>query len=196
MAARAFGFATVVLSMAVLLQLVIHAHGAVHKVGDSAGWTTIGSPDYKKWSATKSFQVGDIVRKSQFPSISHSTFDPDFEYNPQFHNVMRVTHAMYRACNASSPLATYTTGNDSVAITTRGHHYFICGVNGHCQSGQKVDINVFRSSSTAPAPSSMAAPTLPSSQSPGPSANSASSCFTFMAITQAMAISLALAILS
>ncbi|CAN1807705.1 unnamed protein product [Linum perenne] len=181
MAARALGFATMVLSMAVLLQQVIHAHGAVHKVGDSAGWTTIGSPDYKQWSATKSFQVGDIVH---------------FEYNPQFHNVMRVTHAMYRACNASSPLATYTTGNDSVTITTRGHHYFICGVNGHCQSGQKVDINVFRSSSPAPAPSSMAAPTLPSSQSPGPSANSASSCFTFMAITQAMAISLALAILS
>ncbi|CAN1280290.1 unnamed protein product [Linum perenne] len=69
MAARAFGFATVVLSMAVLLQLVIHAHGAVHKVGDSAGWTTIGSPDYKKWSATKSFQVGDIVRFRVQPSV-------------------------------------------------------------------------------------------------------------------------------
>ena len=38
-------------------------HAAVHKVGDSAGWTTIGNFDYKKWSATKTFQVQDIIRK-------------------------------------------------------------------------------------------------------------------------------------
>ncbi|CAN0856688.1 unnamed protein product [Linum grandiflorum] len=176
MAAGAYGLATL-FSIAVLLQQVIHAHGAVHKVGDSAGWTTIGSPDYKQWAATKSFQVGDIVQ---------------FEYSPQFHNVMRVTHAMYRACNASSPLTTYTTGNDSVSITTRGHHYFICGVNGHCQSGQKVDINVLRSSSPASAPSSS---TLPSAQSPAHNANSASSS-TFMALTQEAAIPLAITILA
>ncbi|KAJ6430032.1 hypothetical protein OIU84_021445 [Salix udensis] len=60
-----------------------------------------------------------------------------FEYNAQFHNVMRVTHAMYKACNTSAPLATYTTGNDSITIKTRGHHFFFCGVPGHCQAGQK-----------------------------------------------------------
>ncbi|KAK8275974.1 hypothetical protein V6Z12_D10G169800 [Gossypium hirsutum] len=32
---------------------------------------------------------------------------------------MRVTHSMYRACNTSSPLATYTTDNDSIKITTK-----------------------------------------------------------------------------
>ena len=65
---------------------------------------------------------------------------------------MRVTHPMYKACNVSAPLATYTTGNDSIKITTKGHHYFFCGVPGHCQAGQKVDINVLRTSETAPTP--------------------------------------------
>lgn len=103
--------------------------GAVYKVGDSAGWTTIGNVDYKKWAATKTFNVGDVIV---------------FEYNPQFHNVMQVTHAGYRACNSSSPIATHTTGNDSITITTRRHHFFLCGVPGHCQAGQKVDINAHR----------------------------------------------------
>ena len=40
------------------------SHAAVHKVGDSAGWTIIGNIDYKKWAATKNFQVGDTISKS------------------------------------------------------------------------------------------------------------------------------------
>ncbi|CAN0886997.1 unnamed protein product [Linum grandiflorum] len=160
------------MAVLVLLQLVIQSHGASHKVGDSVGWTILGSPDYKQWASTKSFQLGDIVH---------------FEYNPQFHNVMKVTHAMYRACNASAPLQTYTTGNDSITITTRGHHYFICGVVGHCQSGQKVDINVLRiTDPSAAAPALAVSPTLPSVHSPAPSATSASSSSFFF--TPPMAI--------
>lgn len=105
---------------------------------------------------------------------------PVFEYNPQFHNVMRVTHAMYRACNTSAPLATFTTGNDSITITTKGHHFFFCGVPGHCQSGQKVDINVLRTTTDqmAPTPSAAAlAPPLsvPATKAPGPSSSEAGS---------------------
>ncbi|KAH6821194.1 Cupredoxin superfamily protein [Perilla frutescens var. hirtella] len=117
--------------------------GSIHKVGDSAGWTTIANVDYYHWALTKSFQLGDVIV---------------FEYNPQFHNVMRVTHAEYKACNASSPISTYTTGNDSITIDTRGHHFFICGVPGHCQAGQKVDINVPRAPSVAPSESGSASP--------------------------------------
>lgn len=40
------------------------SNSAVHKVGDSAGWTIIGNIDYKKWAATKNFQVGDTISKS------------------------------------------------------------------------------------------------------------------------------------
>ncbi|XWS54001.1 hypothetical protein CRYUN_Cryun10bG0050200 [Craigia yunnanensis] len=143
--------------MAALLQL---CNAAVYKVGDSAGWTTIGNIDYKQWAATKTFQVGDIIL---------------FEYDAQFHNVMRVTHPMYKACNVSAPLATYTTGNDSINITTKGHHYFFCGVPGHCQAGQKVDINVLRTSETSPAqaPFGLTPPSVPSVGVPAPSPSNA-----------------------
>lgn len=101
---------------------------------------------------------------------------PEFNYNPQFHNVMRVTHAMYKACNASLPLESYTTGNDSITITARRHHFFICGVPGHCQGGQKVDINVPRNSALdiAPTPSALVSPPSDSTtKTPAPSSNAA-----------------------
>ncbi|KAL2922601.1 Mavicyanin [Bienertia sinuspersici] len=99
-----------------------------------------------------------------------------FQYNPQFHNVMQVNHAAYKACNASSPMATHTTGNDTITITRHGHYFFLCGVPGHCQAGQKVDIRVPRvntTSSMAPTPSvseSASSPVNPvaSAMSPGP----------------------------
>lgn len=121
--------------LCLIWSLIEQSSGAVYKVGDSAGWTTIGNIDYNHWALPKTFQLGDIIV---------------FEYNPQFHNVMRVTHAEYKACNASIPISTHTTGNDSITIDTRGHHLFICGVPGHCQAGQKVDINVPRPPSLAP----------------------------------------------
>ena len=37
------------------------AHAVVYKVGDAAGWTTIGNVDYKHWAATKTFHVGDVI---------------------------------------------------------------------------------------------------------------------------------------
>ncbi|KAG5061678.1 hypothetical protein AAZX31_01G224200 [Glycine max] len=135
------------------------SHAAVHKVGDSAGWTIIGNIDYKKWAATKNFQVGDTII---------------FEYNAKFHNVMRVTHAMYKSCNASSPLTTMSTGNDTIKITNYGHHFFLCGIPGHCQAGQKVDINVVKvSAAAAPSPTSAMASPVPPANVPAPSPNNA-----------------------
>ncbi|TXG63655.1 hypothetical protein EZV62_010649 [Acer yangbiense] len=100
---------------------------AVHKVGDSAGWTTIGNVDYKKWVSTVNFHVGDIIT---------------FEYNNQFHNVKQVTHQDFQSCNATSSMAVYTTGSDSITLKGPGHYYFLCGFPGHCQAGQKIAIVV------------------------------------------------------
>lgn len=136
--------------------------GEVYQVGDSAGWTIIGNVDYNAWASNKTFQVGDTIL---------------FNYNPKFHNVMQVTHDEYKSCNATSPTATYTTGNDSITITTRGHHWFLCGTPGHCQAGQKVDINVRKAPApVAPPPSVSPAPT-PAPMAPAP-APSAASTFT------------------
>ncbi|KAL8139565.1 hypothetical protein V2J09_005586 [Rumex salicifolius] len=119
--------------------LISPCKGEVYKVGDSDGWTTIGHVDYRRWASTKIFRIGDVVV---------------FNYIPQFHNVMQVNHVAYKACNASFPISTHTSGNDSITINSHGHHFFLCGVPGHCQNGQKLDINVLSSfTPLAPSPS-------------------------------------------
>lgn len=55
-------------AVAVLMAMaVVHvSNAAVYKVGESAGWTTMGNVDYKQWAITKTFQVGDVIRKFFF----------------------------------------------------------------------------------------------------------------------------------
>ncbi|KAB2062006.1 hypothetical protein ES319_A10G124800v1 [Gossypium barbadense] len=58
MAAKRIVAQALLILMPALLRLSL---AAVYKVGDSAGWTTIGNIDYKQWAATKTFQVGDVI---------------------------------------------------------------------------------------------------------------------------------------
>lgn len=37
--------------------------GDVYNVGDSDGWTSVSDVDYKHWSDTKQFHVGDTISK-------------------------------------------------------------------------------------------------------------------------------------
>jgi hypothetical protein len=98
-----------------------------------------------------------------------------FTYNKQFHDVLAVSKADYKNCDASKPTATWSTGNDSVVLNTTGHHYFLCGFTGHCAAGQKVDIRV-ASSSAAPSGSPTAAPSpTPSGSKPSGGATAAPS---------------------
>ncbi|KAJ4710377.1 mavicyanin-like [Melia azedarach] len=120
-------FAKKVVALWVMTSLFGFSFCAVHKVGDSAGWTLIGNVDYNKWSSSNNFHVGDTIV---------------FEYNNQFHNVKQVTHQDFQSCNATSAIAVYTTGSDSIALKTPGHYYFLCGFPGHCEAGQKLDIMV------------------------------------------------------
>ncbi|KAL3626255.1 hypothetical protein CASFOL_029804 [Castilleja foliolosa] len=140
----------------VLFQVSIN--GEVYKVGDDAGWTRtiIGNVNYTDWANNKTFQLGDVIV---------------FEYNPEFHNVVQVTPGEYRSCEVSSPIATYTSGNDSIAIKTEGHHFYVCGVPDHCEAGQKVDINVL----AAPSPVAISPPgaTAPPSKVPARPRNDA-----------------------
>ncbi|KAJ1691702.1 hypothetical protein LUZ63_015857 [Rhynchospora breviuscula] len=132
-----------VVALVVLLGLVGPSTGAVYKVGDSAGWTIMGNVNYGSWASNKKFHAGDVAM---------------FIYNKNFHNVLEVSKADYQSCNAASPIATYATGNDSVLLKTAGPHYFLCGIPGHCASGQKVEINVQKASSAAPSMAPVEAP--------------------------------------
>ncbi|KAM0921720.1 hypothetical protein ACQ4PT_006663 [Festuca glaucescens] len=71
-------------------------------------------------------------------------------YSRAAHNVVEVSKADYDACSASSPIASFQTGNDIVPLAAAGSRYFICGVPGHCDAGMKVW--VLHGSTGAPSP--------------------------------------------
>ncbi|OMO72146.1 Plastocyanin-like protein [Corchorus capsularis] len=124
--------------------------GAVHKVGDSSGWT-IGDIDYANWASARTFHVGDSLV---------------FEYNGAFHDVVEVSHDDFQSCKGTSAIATYTSGSDSVTLQRPGHYYFLCGVPGHCQVGQKLHILVQPASSIAPTASPTPTPSVLASSPP------------------------------
>ncbi|KAJ3705437.1 hypothetical protein LUZ61_009142 [Rhynchospora tenuis] len=146
MAARA-------LVLLLFLGLTSFCTATVLKVGDDKGWTIMGNVNYSAWASSKKFKIGDVIL---------------FEYNKNFHNVMLVTKNDYKSCNATNPIATYKSGNDSITITRSGHNFYICGVPGHCAIGQKVDIRVEKtkrasSPRSAPVPESSTSSPSPSS---------------------------------
>lgn len=99
-----------------------------------------------------------------------------FKYNKAMHDVRQVSHEDFQSCKAKAPIEEYTTGMDSITLKMAGHHYFLCGIPGHCQVGQKVEINVLPGASSpgeSPAPSpndnGSPAPSPSHTESPAPS---------------------------
>ncbi|KAL1190633.1 Mavicyanin [Cardamine amara subsp. amara] len=141
-------------SLLILVALFgVSVGGTVHKVGDSNGWTMMGV-DYKTWASSRTFQVGDSLV---------------FAYYKDFHDVTEVTHNDFQLCNSSKPLTRYQTGFDTVTLTKPGLYNFICGVPGHCDLGQKVQIHVLPTSLgpvAAPVPGPVRSPRSSSSPSP------------------------------
>ncbi|XVE71469.1 hypothetical protein DITRI_Ditri10aG0153100 [Diplodiscus trichospermus] len=123
-------------------------------VGDGLGWVVPpGSTAYSTWAANKNFRVGDTLV---------------FNFQNGAHDVARVTKANFDACNANNPLLLLSTGPANVTLNETGDHYFLCGIPGHCNAGQKLAINVSAAaSSPAPQPSTPAP--QPSSPAPQPS---------------------------
>ncbi|XP_018479850.1 mavicyanin-like [Raphanus sativus] len=150
------------LMIIVALFFGVGVQGAVHKIGDSSGWTMMGV-DYQAWASSRTFQVGDSLI---------------FEYNNELHDVTEVTPHDFELCYSSNPLARYQTGSDTVTLTKPGFQHFICGVPGHCDIGQKLDILVFPASLgpvAAPIPGPVRSPRSSMSPSPSPLADSSPS---------------------
>ncbi|KAH9794337.1 Phytocyanin domain-containing protein [Citrus sinensis] len=133
-----------ILAFLLMATLVGVSLGAVHKVGDSAGWTTLGNIDYNQWASSKNFHVGDTIQ---------------------------VTFQDFQSCNGASPIATFTSGSDSITLKRPGHYYFLCGVPGHCEAGQTIDIMV-TPACLRPSASPLSAPNYSSSPSSSGSAYS------------------------
>ncbi|KAI9093615.1 hypothetical protein K1719_027064 [Acacia pycnantha] len=118
-------------------------------VGDEKGWT-LGF-DYQTWAANKVFRVGDKLI---------------FKYATGVHNVFKVNGTDFINCTVPAESQGLTTGEDVIVLETAGRKWYLCGVGGHCQSGQKLFINVLPSEIESPSgPISAPAP-APWSSSP------------------------------
>ena len=62
-----------------------------------------------------------------------------FNYNPSIHKVVVVDKGGYDGCTTPSGAKVFQTGKDQIQLT-KGDNYFICNVNGHCQSGMKIAV--------------------------------------------------------
>ncbi|KAM0921722.1 hypothetical protein ACQ4PT_006665 [Festuca glaucescens] len=102
------------------------ALGASYTVGAPRGLCDTQT-NYAQWASNMKFLTGDQVL---------------FRYSRAAHNVVEVSKADYDACSASSPIASFQTGNDIVPLAAAGSRYFICGVPGHCDAGMKVRIDI------------------------------------------------------
>ncbi|CAO2176560.1 unnamed protein product [Urochloa humidicola] len=138
------------------------AQGASYTVGAPAGSWDLRT-NYTSWASTTNFRVGDQLV---------------FKYSRAAHNVLEVNKVDHDSCSSSSPLATFTTGDDAIPLPAGGvTRYFICGVPGHCDAGMKLAVRVQAAApnAAAPPPAPMAAapraaarPPTTSSPSPAP----------------------------
>ena len=64
----------------------------------------------------------------------------DFKYEKD--SVMMVTEEEYKQCVSPKPLFYENNGDSVVKLDRAGLFYFISGVSGHCQKGQRMIIKV------------------------------------------------------
>ena len=132
--------------------LVGMASAATYNVGEPGGAWDL-TTNYTNWVAQKRFHPGDQIV---------------FKYSAQRHDVVEVNKAGYDSCSTSTSIATHTTGNDVIPLTSTGTRYFICGFPGHCTTtgtgNMKIQIDVVQAdSSSAPAPVATTTPPSPPS---------------------------------
>ncbi|RCV08146.1 hypothetical protein SETIT_1G302600v2 [Setaria italica] len=153
-------FAVFAISCALLAASVAALPPAVFNVGDERGWAVPsgnGTETYNHWAKRNHFQVGDIL---------------SFKYAND--SVLLVSHDDYKQCSTETPLSRFTSGDTKFRLDGTGPFYFVSGVPGHCEAGQRMIARVRAPSSLTGAPA--AAPGMPptamGSGTPTPAASS------------------------
>ncbi|KAI3841777.1 hypothetical protein MKW92_000461 [Papaver armeniacum] len=126
----------------------VSSMAATYDVGDDSGWTIMGGVNYNEWASSKTFHAGDTLRK--FLLFSFSTMN----------HVLQQLH--------SPPKRQGTTLFQSWGMMITSISSVVSP--GHCEMGQKVDIQVAAQipaisppSATPPPPSKSSASYLLSS---------------------------------
>ncbi|KAJ6340145.1 NTEPC [Salix viminalis] len=111
-------------------------------VGGEDGWTIPkkDSQMYIEWASKNRFKVDDTVQ---------------FKYNKD--SVLVVTEEEYQKCRSAHPLFFSNDGDSVFKLDRPGLFYFISGVAGHCERGQKMIIKVLELE-TPPPPANATTP--------------------------------------
>ncbi|KAJ4867504.1 early nodulin-like protein 5 [Raphanus sativus] len=121
------------------------------EVGGEDGWVVPNSNKshgdmFNQWASHNRFKVGDTIR---------------FKYKKD--SVLVVSEDEYKQCKATKPQL-YSNNQDTVFKLDRpGLFYFISGVSGHCEKGQKMIIKVMETESSPDSPPPSSPSSLPGS---------------------------------
>lgn len=87
-----------------------------------------------------------------------------WKYDAQKGSVLQVAKDAYVDCNTTNPIAEYKDGNTKVELDRSGPFYFISGVKGNCEKGEKLVVVVLSSRhrliSPAPSPAEFECPAV------------------------------------
>ncbi|KAK9091129.1 hypothetical protein Sjap_024306 [Stephania japonica] len=111
-----------------ILSSLLPAHSVEFEVGDKDGWRIPSSKTddfYNEWASKQRFQVNDTVR---------------FVYKKD--SVLVVNDTEYRKCHSVQPIFFSNNGDTEYTLDRPGLFYFISGVSGHCERGQKMIVKV------------------------------------------------------
>ncbi|BBN00813.1 hypothetical protein MPTK1_2g02330 [Marchantia polymorpha subsp. ruderalis] len=140
--ARLGSGSAIVISLVVLSSIAfwsLPAEATDYNVGGGDGTWQVpaaNGPDYQTWASSNTYTTGDRLM---------------FRYDRTQHSVLRVTPQAYDSCNFTSPLETYEHDDAvlDVELEDAQMYYFICGVSGHCQAGQKFNVEVTKAAAAA-----------------------------------------------
>ncbi|XP_044951347.1 mavicyanin-like [Hordeum vulgare subsp. vulgare] len=110
----------------VAMNMIGTALSISHMVGAPGGSWDLQT-NYSQWISRIRFTTSDELH---------------FLYPTTMYNVVEVSKAGHDRCNASNPIAKFSTGTDVVSLAATGTRYFICSFPGHCVAGMKVQVNV------------------------------------------------------
>ncbi|KAH7684857.1 Cupredoxins domain-containing protein [Dioscorea alata] len=108
---------------------LILIHSFDFEAGDHEGWKVPPSNNtliYNQWASKNRFTVGDTI---------------NFRFKKD--SVMVVSsEEEYKTCNSSHPFFFSNNGRTVFKLERAGMFYFISGVLGHCEKGQKMMVKV------------------------------------------------------
>ncbi|XP_061365272.1 early nodulin-like protein 15 [Gastrolobium bilobum] len=114
-----------------------------------------GKIDAWKIPSSEADSLNQWAERSRFHVGDHLVW----KYEGGKDSVLEVNREEYGNCSTSNPIKEYSDGNTKVKLDRPGPFYFISGVKGHCEKGQKIIVvvmsprNRYAGISPSPAPS-------------------------------------------